>query len=386
VNGTVSFSDTELQYVPRDLLFKQCNGEFVFKDQELIMKTLNTFIGGSEIHLKGRIENLLTLLNQHPEKITMDLSVSSASLDLGDFISYARVSASTGKKEPVKKTKISSVINNIERMLQNGTAKLNINAGQLRYKKFNASKIKASLFLETNKVTVKEVSLQYAKGSASLKGTLVNGPGTNKLKLESEIQSVDIPILFADFDNFGQDAVTAGNMKGFLTSKIVMSGEMTDKAVIKENSMHGTVDFSVKNGELIQFEPMMKITDVAFKKRDFSQIKFAELRNKLTVEGSAYHIQKMEIRSNVAVLFVEGVYDTKKGTDMSIQVPVNNLTKTEHDYAENTGKAGVNIRLRAKTGVDGKLKVSWDPLNKAGKQRKAESKKANSLPSEKNIQ
>ena len=39
---------------------------------------------------------------------------------------------------------------------------------------------------------------------------------------------------------------------------------------------------------------------------------------------------------------------------------------------ENKGKAGVNIRLRAKTGSDGKLNVSWDPLNNASKQRNEE--------------
>ena len=71
------------------------------------------------------------------------------------------------------------------------------------------------------------------------------------------------------------------------------------------------------------------------------------------------------------VLFVEGIYDTKKGTDMSIQVPVSNLSKTENENMEKTGKAGVNIRLRAKTGDDGKLNISWDPLNNASKQRKA---------------
>jgi hypothetical protein len=71
------------------------------------------------------------------------------------------------------------------------------------------------------------------------------------------------------------------------------------------------------------------------------------------------------------VLFVEGLYDTKKGTDMSIQVPVSNLSKEENEDLENTGRAGVNVRLRAKTGEDGKLNISFDPFNKASKERNA---------------
>jgi hypothetical protein len=256
----------------------------------------------------------------------------------------------------------------------------------VRYKKFKASQVKASLLLAGNKVTMKEVSLQHAGGTATMKGSLTNGANTNFIKMESRIAGMEIPKLFRAFDNFGQDAITAANTNGLLTANIGMACELTDKAVIRENTMKGTVDFSVINGELNQFEPVMKITEVAFKKRDFSQIRFAELKNTLEVTGSAFHIHKMEIRANVVVLFVEGIYDSKLGTDMSIQVPVSNLSRAENDVMENKGKAGVNVRLRAKTGADGKLNISWDPLNNASKQRKTETKNLTDPVSGKNNQ
>ena len=162
-------------------------------------------------------------------------------------------------------------------------------------------------------------------------------------------------------------------MKGRMSAQISMTGIITDKATVAENSMKGTVAFSIKEGELINFEPAVKIAATAFKKRDFSKIQFGELKNKLSINGSAIQMNRMEIRSNVVVLFAEGVYDTKKGTDMTIQVPLSNLSKAENDII-NTGKVGLNVRLRAKTGDDGKLAVSWDPFNNAGKERKEEAK------------
>jgi hypothetical protein len=72
------------------------------------------------------------------------------------------------------------------------------------------------------------------------------------------------------------------------------------------------------------------------------------------------------------ILFVEGIYDTKKGTDMSIQVPLSNLSASENEVLKNTGRVGLSIRLRAKTMEDGKLKVSWDPFNNASRKRKSE--------------
>jgi hypothetical protein len=34
---------------------------------------------------------------------------------------------------------------------------------------------------------------------------------------------------------------------------------------------------------------------------------------------------------------------------------------------KNKNKPGLSVRLRARTGEDGKLKVTWDPFNKASK-------------------
>ena len=81
----------------------------------------------------------------------------------------------------------------------------------------------------------------------------------------------------------------------------------------------------------------------------------------------------MDIRSTALNLTVEGVYDVKKGTDMFIKLPLRNLLKSQAntDISDN-GKAarGVSLRLRAKTGDDGKLKVSWDPLRLAKRNKK----------------
>jgi hypothetical protein len=66
------------------------------------------------------------------------------------------------------------------------------------------------------------------------------------------------------------------------------------------------------------------------------------------------------------------VYDFKKGTDMSIQFPLRNLTKNQSNTDlsdEVKAKKGISLRLRAKTGDDGKLKVSWDPFRKSIKNR-----------------
>ena len=384
LDGTFKMADAELQYIPRNLVFKNCKGELEFKKEDLIIKDVSATTGSTQLNMHGRITNLLAMLNLNPERLVIEWTITSPQLSLGDFISYVGESSFTLPQNQPVKNKITNTASNLDRMMRNATVNLNLSTPKLVYKKFIATDVAANVQLVGNKVLMKKVNLSHANGKLTLKGSLSNGRNANGLDITSTLENVDIPGIFSAFDNFGQDAITSRNMKGKLSGKIAVQGILTDKALVQENSLKGNIDFSIRDGELNNFEPLVKITTTALKNRDFSQIRFTELTNHIKIVGSAIYIPKMEIRSNVVVFFVEGVYDTKKGTDMSIQIPVSNLSKSENKAMENTGKAGVNVRLRAKTAEDGDLKISWDPLNNASKARKSEMQKDSILLPEKN--
>lgn len=385
LNGKVLLQQAEVKYLPRNLDFKNCNGEITFRNQDLVLNQLVATAGNTQLTMKGQIVNLMALLNLNPEKLTMEWTITTPKLYLGDFISFVSESAKVQSKKSGSKNAIIKVSENIDRMLRDGTVKLTLSADNLLYKKFTASNVSATVLVAGNKIMIQQTSLRHAGGIVTVEGALTNAHQSNLLSLQSTISRVDIPGLFKAFDNFGQDGITASNMKGQLSAKTKLKLVLNDKAEIKENSLIGEVDFSVKNGELINFEPLVKMAATALKNRDFSHISFAELQNRFSVNGSAFYIPKMEIRSNLAVLFVEGIYDTKKGTDMSIQVPVSNLSKAENEDLEKTGKPGVNVRLRAQTGADGKLNISWDPLNNASKKRRATMETNSTPPSKKEM-
>jgi len=371
-NGTLSLNNAAFTYLPRNLLFENCTGVLEFKNEDLIIPQLSATAGNTSLMMSGNVTNLLALIDINPEQLTMEWKISTPDLNLNDFISYVAPKAVTVKKS-ARKSKLIKATENIDRLLSDGIADINITADKVTYKKFVATDVGASLRMIGNQIVLHDANLKHAGGFASIKGTLTNGHNSNLVNIESTIKNVDIPGIFRAFDNFGQDAITFSNMKGQMSAKIRASVALTDRASIVENSMKGIVDFSVRNGELNNFEPAMKIAATAFKKRDFSKILFAELDNHLEIKGSAIIIDKMDIVSNVVILFVEGVYDTKKGTDMSIQIPLSNLSREENDILDNNdAKSGVNIRLRAKTQEDGKLKVTWDPFNKASRERNAE--------------
>jgi hypothetical protein len=85
----------------------------------------------------------------------------------------------------------------------------------------------------------------------------------------------------------------------------------------------------------------------------------------------------MEIQSSVMSIFIEGVYNKKGTTDLSIQVPLSNLKKRDDDYnPENIGvnkKGGKSIFIRGKPGEDGNIKFKLDLFKKYNKEKKADS-------------
>ena len=120
-----------------------------------------------------------------------------------------------------------------------------------------------------------------------------------------------------------------------------------------------------------------KIQETVFKERNFSDVHFAELHDLLEISGEDVLINRMEIRSSVITMFVEGNYNIKTGPDLSIQVPLNNLKSKRDTTLVNKGinsKTGISARLRARRGDDGKVKIAWDPFNKAGKEKKKKKK------------
>ena len=367
MDGNIRLNNAEVSYLPRNISLKNLQANLLFKDKDLFIQQLKTQAGATDLNMNGTIRNLVGLIYNDPEKIIVEWNISTPYLDLVDFLGFLGKKSTATQKKVSAKSRVVHIADKIDRMLEYGTAKLNVQAGKIKYKKFSASNVNTSLSLLQNQILLNSARLNHAGGTINMTGSLLGQGTQNAVSIRSAITNVDIPALMHAFTNFGQDAITEQNMKGRLTATVSMTAGLSDKGVVRENSLASVVNFSVVDAELNDFEPFKKIAVSVFKKRDFSHVRFAELKNKLDIKGSAITINKMEIRANVFTMFVEGVYDTKKGTDMIILMPLRNLkTVADDEILINKGKAGVNVRLHAKTGEDGKLKVGWDPLGKIG--------------------
>ena len=372
IDGIISMTDATVKYLPRNFTLSQCTGTFLFRDKDLQVEKFKARAGDTDLSMHGNARNFLSLLDISPEKLTLNWNVYSPQLHLKDFTAFlARRNIKAAQKAGDDKFKRAA--RKIDKMFTEGDVFITLSTPKMNYKKFDAKNVNAELLLTSNRIDLKNVSLGHANGSMQIQGMVTEGVSSNAVFLNSTLKKMDIPILFHSFGDFGQDAVTSKNLKGIVSANVNVQTAVTHNAEVIPESMLGSVDFLVENGELNNFEPLEKISASVFKKQDFSTIRFADLKNRLEVKGTAIIINKMEIRSTALILFAEGVYDVKKGTDMSIKFPIRNIIKKNDsvDLTSSDITHGPSIRIRAKTGDDGKLKISWDPFRRAVRNKKA---------------
>jgi uncharacterized protein involved in outer membrane biogenesis len=377
ITGIFTMDSASIDYVPRNISFINGKGNIRFTGKDMIVDNLNLNSGNTDLVMNGSLKSLFYLINQKNNKLTLDWNIRSNKLNLNDFIAYLkqkRVVAASRKK----KSSLAQTLTAFTHLLETADFNLSLNAKQLIYKKFYADNLQAAMIMNDNFINLKDIKLRHAGGSISMQGILRNEPASNPFSFNAQLRNVNVSKIFYAFNNFGLHSPTDKNLAGSLTADITMQGGVTTRAQLIPGELKGFVKFNIENGQLINFEPVQKIQETVFKSRNFSDIQFADLHDLLEINGDNIKVNRMEIRSSVLTMFVEGNYNTKNGPDLSIQVPLSNLKANKDSVLVNKGifsKTGVSARLRAQRGSDGKIKISWDPFNKAGKKKKNQAKR-----------
>lgn len=375
INGKVVLQDGLISYRPRNIDVRNCNGNIIFKNSDVFVTDFRGNVGDNKIIMNGKANNLLSLIKTNPGKISLDWNVYSPALNLETFTSLLKKRSNVAAVPTTGGVKINKLANRIDQMLDQANIRLSLKADNLTYQKFIAHNVVASIGLFEDSYNLDNVSLQHGGGSMKITGSL---RGENEIYQEAKVkvnmENVDVNKVFYAFNNFGQDAMKSDNIQGKLTTSIDVRMDIDRELQKHPQNISGYVDFSLKNGALINFEPIQKLQNFLFKNRNFSDIHFAELKDRLDILNRDIKINRMEIQSTALSLFVEGIYSLKGNTDISIQVPLSNLKKRSEDYKpENIGadaKGGTSVFVRGRPGEDGNIKFKYDLFKKFRKDDK----------------
>ncbi len=374
LNGSIIFKNGKIVYNPRDAEMKDVNGTLLFSNSNVFVEDFRFNFLNNKIIMNGTANNLLTLINTDPNRVSLNWNVYSPSLNLAAFASLLGDRKKGVTNKSPAKNKLGKMAAQIDDLLEKSRIDVTLKADNVIYKKLNANNFTGNIVMLQDRYLINKINMNLAGGSMQLNGQLLNaGNVRHNAVIDASVINTDVKKLFYAFDEFGQKAITSANLEGILNSTVHAGITLDNAGKVIPYSTTGTVDFSLKNGTLNDFEPIKKIQKFIFKKRDFDNIRFAEIKNKFDIKNGDIKIPRMEIQSSVLTLFAEGIYSTQNASDISIQVPLSNLKKRDDDYnPENIGtdkKVGRSIFLRGRTGSDGTINFKLDLFNKFKKEK-----------------
>ena len=144
------------------------------------------------------------------------------------------------------------------------------------------------------------------------------------------LKNLNIHKTFQAFHHFGQDYIRAENIKGSLTGEFVLNFRMDSSGKIAPASIYNLSDFEIFDGELIQFQPMQKLSNF-IRVSELKHIYFSKLENQISIQDQKVTIPEMEIQSSALNLTLSGYHQFNSTFDYRINLLLSEILSRKAD-------------------------------------------------------
>ncbi|HEX2394536.1 MAG TPA: AsmA-like C-terminal region-containing protein [Bacteroidales bacterium] len=186
--------------------------------------------------------------------------------------------------------------------------------------KFEATDVSANLSAIEDSVFLDQLKLGFPDGSITGIALLKMEPGREySVTCRAEPDRINIRQLFYVFNNFTQSFIQDKNLKGELGGVINFYARWDSSFKIIPATVKAKGDIQITNGELVQFEPMLKLSkyiDVD----ELKHIRFKTLKNSIFISDRLVSIPEMNINSSAFNISVSGQHSFDNIFDYRMRV------------------------------------------------------------------
>ena len=368
LNGTVVATNGSVYYKPKKIRVNQVQLNAVFTENIFELKKLTLDLNGSPIAMHGTVKDFIPFFIQPKNKAVVALNFSSTKLDLTPLTAPRETKKKSKRESQQNRKRMTDLLDLVYDRLE---FNVDLDVKELTFRKFKAKNIDGRVKLNNQHLEANPISMAVAGGTMNLNFSMDNVfDRITPMAVKAGIRNADIKELFQNFNQFNQKAIHADNLRGKISADVKFSANVDDTYNLITSSMRGTLDCKIVDGGIVNFEPMENMSNFLLKKRDFSDVAFAELKSNFSIKGTDMDISRMEIQSTVLSFFVEGRYSFTDSTSLSVQIPLSNLKKRDRNFKpKNIGthaKAGPSVFLHVHRDKDinSKIKIDYDPFKK----------------------
>jgi hypothetical protein len=236
----------------------------------------------------------------------------------------------------------------------------NCEIDRLKFRRFRGADIKGRLDIENQIAVLKNISFSSMGGRINVSGSVNNrNPELVETITEANLYNISIDSVFHVFHNFNQTWLIDKNLKGQLDADVNLYMTFDKNLVLNSKSLVADIQTSIINGELNDFEPMMKLSKFV-EEESLAQMRFSRMTNNIRIENRIIYLPEMEIRSNISNILIKGQHTFDKNIDYRVQVPLKNLLRiTRKQNFDQSARQGMNLMLKI-TGTTSDYAVSYD--------------------------
>lgn len=369
--GKATISGGKVDYIERKIKIEKLNATFDFTEKNFDVPELKLLVNNNFLTINGSMTDFIPFFTSPEQSCKVKLNIVSPHIDLSGFAQQRQITRSKSAKAASKR-RVSDLVEKLNEILE---FDLNFRINEFVNKNFRATQLKGNLVLADNVFILKNAGMDFAKGKVGLNVKVTNlQKKISPIHLTTKMKDVDLKEFFFAFNNFNQNIFSHQHVDGKLSLDLDMRAQIDDKLDFISKDLDGVATFTISDGRLKNFEPMQRLSNFLLKGRDFSDVQFGEINSNINMAGTQMNVSRMEVQSTVITMFIEGRYDLKDSSDLSIQVPLSNLKKRDQDFPpENVGvdsKVGPSVFLRVKPDKNGKTTISYDPFKKFRKKKK----------------
>jgi len=371
--GSGQFKLNGIEFRQNDITYGNINGLLKYENDRLEAQNLTLNMLSTDFTFSGDIQNLFPFIynlseNRTANKVVLDVN---GKLKMKNFHLSALIDAFDKKKIKdiaSKKQKL-----NIAEVF-NMRGNLEVSVEQFTYLKMKFEELNASLQISPGLIRINQLNTVAMGGDVQTKG-LISFINNKDLNINCDISAVglDLPIIFQQADNFGQTTLTDKNLKGKLTSAMSLNATWKDYKTLDQESLTAIIDFSIKEGRLLNFEPL-KAASKFIRVSELEDVRFAELTNTIKIANKRFDVPEFEIKTSALNLMFFGYHYFDNTVDYHLKVNLHKLlaqkfnrnNNADLQYIESDPYEGVNIYLSLLGPIDS-LKIKYDKASSRNK-------------------
>jgi hypothetical protein len=371
LEGKATLENGAFTFITRKLNFKDIGMSIRFNEDTVWIDRFGIAIGKSSANLQGVISNYVPYFTKLDNGY-VKLKITSPNIDMGSFLVKKSSRNKSAKKSKQDKKRVSDMLDKLFTKLQ---FDIDVSVDKLKNRTFSASKISGNVKMNGASFAMNNIKMNLGGGTLNMALTMKDlQKEVNPIYVKANASNIAVKELFKAFDNFHQKAITDQNLEGRISFDTKFGLRIDDDFNVIMPSFKGDVNMIVRNGRLINVEAIHNMSNFLFRRRDFDDVRFAQINGKISVTHRDMQISRMEVQSTVLTLFLEGKYSLDNNTNLSIQVPLSNLKKRDKGYVpRNVGvdaKIGPSVYLLAKSSPDGKTDITYDRLRLKDRKKK----------------